>query len=90
MGKTGTNNPMYGRRHTKEAIQKQREAKLGKHNGEKNPFHGKTHTDNVKSSIAEARKGTIRVHRHSTNKYIKKEKLLDYFNRGWEQGFISR
>jgi hypothetical protein len=90
MGKSGTNNPMYGKRHTKEAIQKQKQAKAGKYHGSKNPFHGKTHTDDVKASIAQSRKGTIRVHKHATNKYIKKEHLIDFFNRGWQQGFTEQ
>ncbi|MBQ8992585.1 MAG: hypothetical protein IJ085_00355, partial [Turicibacter sp.] len=50
---------MYGKKHTEEAKQKNREAHLGLYNGEKHPMYGKKHTEEAKMKIREARKKQI-------------------------------
>jgi group I intron endonuclease len=53
----GEGNAMFGRNHTEETKQLQRELKLGKYDGENNPFFGKTHTPEVRQKISDALKG---------------------------------
>jgi hypothetical protein len=59
----GENHPMYGKKHSEEAIQKMREAKSGeKHplygkTGENHPTHGKRHSEEAIQKIREARIG---------------------------------
>lgn len=43
--RTGLNNHFYGKKHSNETILKQKEAKIGKYDGEKNPMYGKTYFD---------------------------------------------
>ena len=67
---TGEKNPMYGKHHSAESIQKISLAKKGKHpsdeakkknseahKGEKHPLYGKHLSDETKKKIAEAHKG---------------------------------
>jgi group I intron endonuclease len=42
---SGVNNPFFGKKHTKETIDRLREQKVGVNSGRDNPFFGKRHTD---------------------------------------------
>jgi group I intron endonuclease len=53
----GEKNGMFGRKHTEETKQLQRELKLGKYDGENNPFFGKTHTPETRQKLSDALKG---------------------------------
>ena len=50
---SGEKNPMYGKTHSEEAIQKMREASLG----ENNPFFGKKHSEEAIQKLREAHSG---------------------------------
>jgi hypothetical protein len=50
-------NNFYGRKHTEESKQKQREKMVGKYGGENSPFYGRTHTEEAKKKISLTHKG---------------------------------
>ena len=52
-GKTGKNNPNYGRHHTEEALIKMRQSKQG----ENHPMYGKHHTEETKAKQSRAKQG---------------------------------
>lgn len=52
-GKTGTESPRYGTKHTAESIEKNRISNTGKHVGNKNEFYGKQHTDATKKIMSD-------------------------------------
>jgi group I intron endonuclease len=49
----GEKNPMFGKKHTTEALQKMSD----RMSGDKNPFYGKIHTDETKTLIGKSSKG---------------------------------
>ena len=53
----GENNHFYGKKHTEESKQKQREKMVGKYNGEKNPFYGKKHSEETREKMSLVHKG---------------------------------
>jgi len=53
----GENNHFYGKKHTEESKQKQREKMIGKYSGENSPFYGKTHTEEARKKISLTHKG---------------------------------
>ena len=78
----GEKNGMYGKKHTEEAKQKQREASLGKHpsdetrskmseshRGERNVMYGKKHSDETKKKIGESIKNEKHPKARKVNQY---------------------
>ena len=63
--RTGTNNPFYGKKHSKQAKRKISEARAGKSNlnmsrdvkGDKNPFAGKKHSFETRQQMSESKRG---------------------------------
>ena len=53
----GENNHFYGKKHSEESKQKQREKMIGKYGGENSPFYGKTHTEETKKKMSLIHKG---------------------------------
>jgi len=51
----GSNNPMFGKKHSKETINKL----ISHFSGENNPFYGRRHTEESKKKIGEASKGRV-------------------------------
>lgn len=49
---SGANNAMYGKKHSKMAIKKMSQAKIGQYSGEDNPMYGKKHTEATIRKIA--------------------------------------
>lgn len=50
--KLGEANPFFGKIHTKETKELQRQDKLGKYDGNKNPFFGRNHSDETKEKLS--------------------------------------
>lgn len=48
---SGENHPWFGRHHSEETRQKQRDAKSGMYIGENNPFYGKSHSEETKAKM---------------------------------------
>jgi hypothetical protein len=78
----GENNSMYGKKHSEEAKQKQREASLGKHPseetrnkmreshlGEKNSMFGKSRSEDTRQKISETNKGINNPKAQKVNQY---------------------
>jgi hypothetical protein len=63
-GKYGEANPFFGHKHTPEAIEKTRQAAIGR----PSPRKGKTHTETAKQKISEARKRRTGVHHTEATK----------------------
>ena len=57
MANSGSNNGMFGKKHTEKTRNKISELNKGKHIGEKNPFFGKKHTEETKEKISKSRMG---------------------------------
>ena len=89
----GEKNPMYGKNHTEEAKQKQREASLEKHptketrqkmseshTGDKNVMYGKQHSIETKKKISDALKNEKNPKARRTNQY----KLDDTLIKTWD------
>jgi len=51
--KGNENNPMFGKKHSKETKQLMREKKIGKYIGENNQFYGKHHSEKTKKLMSE-------------------------------------
>ena len=67
--KNKENNPMYGKKHRIESIEKMRDKKIGKNN----PMYGRKHSNESRVKISETHKGTNNpIHKHV---YTEKEKL---------------
>jgi group I intron endonuclease len=78
----GEKNGMFGKKHTEEAKQKQKEASLGKHHsdetrrkmsesktGENNRMYGKNHSDETKKKISDALKNENHPNARKVNQY---------------------
>ena len=78
----GEKNGMYGKKHSEESKQKQREASLGKHHseetrlkmseshtGERNSMYGKSHSDKTKQKISDSNKGVNNAKAKKVNQY---------------------
>lgn len=89
----GERNSMYGKKHTEEAKQKQREASLGKHpsdatrskmseshRGEKNNMYGKQHSDETKKKISKA----IGKEKHPKARKVNQYTLDGVFIQTWD------
>lgn len=53
----GKNNPMYGKKHSKETIQKISNTLSGKYSGKNSCHYGKSLSDEVKAKISQSKKG---------------------------------
>lgn len=49
---SGSGNPMYGKTHTEEAVEKNRKSNIGKQAGKNNPMFGKSHSDEAKNKVS--------------------------------------
>ena len=85
----GEKNGMYGKKHSKEARQKQREASLGKHPseetkdkmkkshlGEKNAMFGKNHSEETRQKLSEISKGINNPKAQKVNQYALDDTLI--------------
>ena len=66
----GKDNPFYGRKHTKETINKIKKANTGKQLGKDNPFYGRKHTKEANQKNREAHLGKSVHHTEETKKKI--------------------
>lgn len=77
---SGKNHPMYGRKHSKKAVENMRNAQLGKklseetkikmsfaQKGNKNHFYGKKHSDEVKKRLSIVHTGKVLTQEHKDN-----------------------
>jgi group I intron endonuclease len=55
----GEQNPMFGKKHSDETLEKMKQAKQGKYDGSKNPMAGKNHSDEAKAKVSAAIKGSM-------------------------------
>lgn len=76
--KKGENNPFYGKTHSNQTKNLQRQVKLGMYEGKNNPFYGKTHSEETKKILSKkcARFGADnpfygKTHKSETKKKIK-------------------
>ena len=97
---SGDKNSMYGKKHTEEAKQKQREASLGKHPtdetrkkmseshiGDKNSMFGKHHSEETKQKISDANKNEKHHKARRVNQYSLDGELIktwDYIKQAGE------
>ncbi len=79
--KAGTGNHFYGKKHTKETIEKLRNDPRLSHPGEDNPFYGKSHTNESKQVIREKNRiwrennKQLRLERRLKRKNLTKERI---------------
>ena len=66
--KSGKDNPMYGKHHSEESKQKNRESHIGLYDGENNPMFGKLHSEESKKLISESLIG--KKHSEETKKLM--------------------
>ena len=87
--KDDEHNGMFGKKHSAETLEKQRQVKIGKYDGENNPNYQRPHSLEAKLNISLARTGTMRIHRGEDRKYIKTVLFPYYEREGWKKGFKS-
>jgi len=73
-GYNGINNPMYGKKHSKETKIRFSKARKGKTTGKDNPFYGRTHSEEIKIKISNVRKA------YKGDKCIFSKKVLNIEN----------
>lgn len=95
----GENNPMWGRKHTEEAKQKQSKAKKGKYTGKDHSMWGRKHTEETKRKQSEAKKGNNnpmygkkgKDHPWTGRKHTEETKQKQSLaNKGKNNGFFGR
>ena len=84
----GIRNPMHGKHHTKEAIEKNRQSNLNylKTNGTWFNSLSEEEKINFKILSGNAARGKIWIYKDKVRKYIKPEELDLYLKQGWTKG----
>lgn len=84
-GLTGKANPFYGRKHSKETIEKMKGDERCSHKGKDNPFYGKTHSEEAVQLIKEKNKiwrennKVLRLKRRLEKKGLTRDDLLKHW-----------
>lgn len=60
--RTGAKNGMWGKHHTEETKERNRQAHLGRYDGENNPFHGQHHSAEKRAQLSEQKSKPISMY----------------------------
>jgi group I intron endonuclease len=74
-GITGENNPFYGKKHSKETIQKIKDTLKGQMDGENNPFYGKKHSEETRKKLSQNHIGLQAGEKHPRAKLTQRDVL---------------
>ena len=83
----GRNNPMFGKQHSQLTRLRQSLVRKGKFAKERNPNYKNRYPLESRMNISWSRHGTVGVNKDGIRKYVKKEVLHYYIQRGWQRGF---
>lgn len=85
---SGSNNPMFGKNHSKESKTKISQANKGKLSGDKNPMFAKQRSNKIKEILSEYRIGSVWMFNDELKKckQISKDKVIDFQIDGWTRG----
>ena len=84
----GKNNPMYGKHHPEESIEKNRQSNLNYYSTNRNYFDSlsKEEQDKFRFISGNAARGKIWIYKDKIRKYILPEELDKYIKDGWTKG----